>query len=185
MNVKMTNTDNIQIDWIEHYPINPGLEEDLDKILNDMITKPLKRKLLIEIWKPDDFYEYFKNLPEAILKANGKYEPVEGIYMVVKKNVRGIAIVHNVNILSTFVHELTHVVDFDKLPDWVYNFTHKKWIRRFRKYVPYEKRAWNAQIAFQRDYSGCDTCHFEEVCEWLEQNDFCMNVGHEKKVDVW
>lgn len=121
-------------------------------ILKNMITKPLKRFLMIEIWDEKEFYDYFK-LPEMtlILKADKQYRPIEGIYMLVKKNVRGIAILYNDNFLSTTVHEITHAVDFDKFPDWLYRLIHKKWIKKFRKYDPFEKRAWKNELKFMEN----------------------------------
>ena len=118
-------------------------------IINKMVKVPLKRHLIIEIWDEDEFYEYFK-LPEMVLKADGKYRPVEGIYMIVKKDFRGIALVNNDNFLSTTVHEMTHAVDFDKYPDWLYRFLNKKWLRKFRKYDPFEKRAWRNQLEYEQ-----------------------------------
>jgi len=120
-----------------------GLLRSAEKIVRSFVKKPFKKELSIEIFESKKFYDYFK-LPEMVLKGDGNYGKVEGLYCIVDKNTRGVAIVFNDNWKKILIHELTHAVDFDKFSNIRYKIFSKimKRFRKFRKYDRYEKRAW-------------------------------------------
>jgi len=173
------NDKNLELEYFDD--ISENTHKLILDILDDMVKKPFKRKVIIEVWEKQAMMDYFNIHGLQVRKANGTVDDIEGIYTISKnKEYRGIAIVNNENLLTTLVHELTHALDFDKMSNWVYSLK-VNFFKYIRRLDPYEKRAWNNEIEFCIQISGCRTCMYQDVCEWLEQKDFCMGIGFEEK----